>query len=351
MTRHDLTRIFAYRLTADAYRRLLICCAAMLTVGTVAACIAISLKYPQQTTGSALLLTVPLQRRDRQWDVPAQPATEKPSESATEDPDFIPEGAKPVKTLTMIPSSSSEHYGNVYIHNEAGRKYDAEQLLEEPPDIKISTSGEVQVLIYHTHGTEGYNDEGKGYYGDGFYKTRSKDTSDNVVHVGDILAEELEKHGIGVLHDRTMYDDPKYTGAYLLSGAAVKENLEKYPSIVLVIDLHRDTIITSAGTKYRPVTDTEYGQTAQIMLISAAGKTADPNPRWKENLRTALALQKSAAELYPGLMRPLLMRNSMYNQHLSTGAFLAEIGTCGNTMTEAENAAKCLAKAIIEAFS
>ena len=87
------------------------------------------------------------------------------------------------------------------------------------------------------------------------------------------------------------------------------------------------------------------------MLISAAGKTADPNPRWKENLRTALALQKPAAELYPGLMRPLLMRNSMYNQHLSTGAFLAEIGTCGNTMTEAENAAKCLAKAIIEAFS
>ncbi len=348
--------IGSVRLTDGAYRRLLIFCAALVMAGTVTAVAGAAILSPSENEPSiaamSILITIPRSRLNLPWDITArtygEPTYEDPKQDPTEE--LVPDGAKPVIKLTMTPSSSSEHYGEVYVRNEAGKKYDAKAMLESNLDISLNRSGSVQVLIYHTHGTEAYNDDGHTYYGDKYYSTRSKDTQDNVVHIGDVLAQALTDKGIGVVHDRTMYDDPQYTGAYLKSAEGIKKYLAAYPTLTVVIDLHRDTIVTSSGTKYRPVAETKYGTASQIMLIAACGKVADQNPHWKDNFKLTLHLQRSAANLFPDLMRPILLRNSMYNQHLSVGAFLAEVGTCGNTLTEAENAAKCLADIIENAL-
>ena len=43
------------------------------------------------------------------------------------------------------------------------------------------------------------------------------------------------------------------------------------------------------------------------------------------------------------LMRPMTLRNSNYNQHLTTGSMLVEIGTAGNSLDEALRAARLFA--------
>ena len=126
--------------------------------------------------------------------------------------------------------------------------------------------------------------------------------------------------------------------------------MELYPSIQFVLDIHRDTIVLDNGSKYRPVTDYKNKDAAQMMILVGTGKASAPNDHWTENLSVAVKLQRAAGTVCENIMRPILLRNSGYNQHISSGAILVEMGTCGNSLKEAELAAEILSEAIIKAF-
>lgn len=260
----------------------------------------------------------------------------------------IPDDALPVLALTLKPSESMDGEDGVYINNEANKDYDLRKLLNSDETTSLVRDGSVQVLIYHTHGTESYNTDGLPYYGDEYYEVHSEDTSQNVVHIGEIITEYLEERGIGVIHDETMYDIDGYNDAYERSCAAATKILEEYPGIKLILDIHRDTVIISDGTKYRLVTESDDDTVAQIMILVGTGKESAPNDHWIKNLALAVKLQRRAEYICDGLMRPVLLRNSGYNQHISEGALLVEIGTCGNTLKEAETAAELFASAILK---
>ena len=260
-----------------------------------------------------------------------------------------PENSLPVISLTMTPHSSMSTFNGAYLNNEA--KKDLNPILKSDySELTLKTDGSVQVIIYHTHGTESYNNDGLSYYGDEFYAVHSSDMSENVVHVGQVITEKLRQYGIGVVHDTTMYDADGYGDAYDRSCDGVEKLLALYPDAKLVLDIHRDTIVLSDGSKYRPIANWKNRSAAQMMILVGTGKKTAPNDHWETNLTYATELYRAAEDICGNIMRPILLRNSGYNQHLSTGSLLVEMGTCGNSLEEAEAAAEILGEAIIAAF-
>jgi len=172
---------------------------------------------------------------------------------------------------------------------------------------------------------------------------RTTDIQPSVVRVGEELKTALEAYGLQVLHDTNFYDYPSYTGSYARSGAAVTAYLAQYPSISLVIDLHRDALGTES-TIYKTVTDVQGTTAAQIMFVMGTDENLY-HPHWQENLKLALKLQNATAALYPELMRPIELSSYRYNEQLTTGSMLMEVGTSGNTLQEALEAVRLFAKA------
>lgn len=221
------------------------------------------------------------------------------------------------------------------IRNDSSIEIDPESLMAETPVLN-SAMGAPQVLIIHTHGSEAYTQtDGDNYIESDPYRTEDK--SRNVIKVGDVLAEVLESKGIRVIHDRELYDSPSYTGSYTRSGEAVEKYLRQYPSIVVVIDLHRDAI-GSGATAYKTRAEPALGSCAQVMLLVGTGENGLHHPHWQENMRLALYIQQAMEERYPSLARPLAVKSERYNQHLSPGAMIVEVGTNGNTLAEAVTA-------------
>lgn len=205
-----------------------------------------------------------------------------------------------------------------------------------------------QILIVHTHGTEAYSRTADDLYEESD-PYRTTDTAYSVVHVGDVLQEELEAYGLTVLHDRELYDYPSYTGSYNRSGAAVEGYLTEENGIALVIDLHRDAI-GSDEVVYRTcaaVTGTETSA-AQVMFVVGTGENGLEHPLWRENLKLALAMQSAVEMATPGLMRPIHLVPERYNQHLTTGSLIVEVGTNGNTLEEAERSARLFGRSVGE---
>ena len=159
------------------------------------------------------------------------------------------------------------------------------------------------------------------------------------------MAEVLGEAGISVLHDRTLYDYPNYTGAYDRALAAIQKYLERYPSIRFVLDVHRDAIEDGQGNQYKAVSEVEgLGVSAQMSLVIGSDGSGLEHPGWLENLRLAAAVQQDILEQYPTLMRPVLLRNSRYNQHATTGSLLLEVGAAGNSPEEAVLAGRLFAE-------
>ena len=193
-----------------------------------------------------------------------------------------------------------------------------------------------QVLIVHTHGSEAYTmPKGQAYAPTG--TCRTADTSVNMIRVGDEIAAALSSYGISVLHDRALYDDPAYDGAYERAADAIRGYLAKYPTLSFVLDVHRDAIEDKAGHQYKVITR-EDPHCAQISFVMGSN-----NDHWLENVKLAVAIQQRLTELSPTLMRPMTLRNSNYNQHLTTGSMLVEVGTAGNSLDEALRAARLFA--------
>ena len=248
-----------------------------------------------------------------------------------------------VTAKTLIPTDPSGYTvcGKVYIRNTTQYTLSNEELLK--PFAAELTGEAPQILILHSHGSEGYTpvvDDGIVWSGD----HRTTDSRYNVVRMGDAMAEVFAQAGISVLHDRTLYDYPEYAGAYDRSLAGIDRYLKEYPSIRFVLDVHRDAIEASDGSQVKVVSEIEgQGTAAQLSLIMGSDGGGLSHPDWMENLRLAVAVQEQALTDYPTLMRPLLLRNSRYNQHATTGSLLVEVGTAGNAPEEAELAARLFA--------
>ena len=265
-----------------------------------------------------------------------------------EDPENLPEvTAAPAdivgKTLLPVNGDGYDAAQGVYIENRPGLALDVAALAEAQLTLSLPEEGP-QVLIVHTHGSDAYTPDG----GDTYVATgecRTTDTTKSVVRVGDEIAKVLTEMGLTVVHDTGLYDYPEYNGAYDRSLAAVENWLAQYPSIQVVLDVHRDALIGADGTVYKPITTINGEKCAQVMLVMGSNALYD-HPNWLENLSLAVKVQKEMNTLWPTLARPIGLRENRYNQQTAPGAMLVEIGSHGNTLQEALAAARMFARAL-----
>lgn len=201
------------------------------------------------------------------------------------------------------------------------------------------------VLIVHTHTTESYKNTGQYKESDEY---RTLDEKHNLIAVGEHLTRILEAAGISVIHDKTVHDYPSYSAAYTRARETILGHLAKNPQISLVIDLHRDAVAGSDGQQ-KALTATYNGKkTAMLEIVVGTEAGGQSHPDWEKNGALAVKLQTVLEEEAPGLCRPVLFRTSRYNQDLTPGSLIVEVGAAGNTQQEAFNGVEVLAKAIIQ---
>lgn len=219
--------------------------------------------------------------------------------------------------------------------------------MKSDPAFRIYKNNKPQVLIYHTHATEAFETDTQYY--DKSYNSRTQDNEKNIVSVGEIIAEQLEQAGIKTLHDTTAHDYPSYNGSYNRSAKTVNDYLKEYPTIKVILDIHRDAIERD-GSRLSAVASINGRDAAQVMIISGCDDGTMDYPNWKANLRFAARLQSEMETLYPGLTRPVMFCYRRYNQHLSNGALLLEVGSHGNTLAEAQYAGELVGKSLVSLF-
>lgn len=208
------------------------------------------------------------------------------------------------------------------------------------------TQTQPKVLILHSHATESYTQTAQfSYTPSAAYRTL--DTQYNMIRVGQALKDALEAKGIVVIHDTTLHDHPSYNDAYINSRETAGYWLEKYPSISLVIDLHRDASDSAAGQlNTLAVVDGETA--AQLMLVVGSNAGGRNHPHWERNMALAAKLHVQLEKRFPGICRPISFRTERFNQDLSAGALLIEVGAAGDTLEEALVAAEALAEGIAD---
>lgn len=212
------------------------------------------------------------------------------------------------------------------------------------PELSIDLGSEPQVLIIHTHTTESYEQDNDGYY-DTRFDGRSLCPANSVVGVGAALAQTLADNGICVIHDGTVFDDPLYENSYSRSRERIEQILSEYPSIKIVLDIHRDGI-SDGDTRIAPVAETDSGTAAQIMIICGCDDGSGILPDYMDNLRFAIYLQQGIERDTPGLTRPLLFDYRFYNQDLTAGSLVIEIGALGNSREQAFRSAHLAGESI-----
>ncbi|MCI9171174.1 MAG: stage II sporulation protein P [Lawsonibacter sp.] len=222
--------------------------------------------------------------------------------------------------------------GEIYVYNRTDRELDSSLLGEGTVDVSLGEGP--QILILHTHGSEAYSmTDGDTYEESDPYRTT--DCTHNVVRVGEEMATVFRAYGFQVIHDTTLCDYPAYNGAYDRSKAVAEQWLERYPSIKVVFDVHRDALVGNEGEVYKLVSDEAGQKVAQVMMVLGTDAGGADHPRWKDNLAFALKLQRNLVKGYASLARPTVLRKSRYNQQLCPGSVLVEVGGHGNSLSEA----------------
>lgn len=280
-------------------------------------------------------------------ETPEDPALPEEPPAPPTDP-TAPFADNGVPARTLMPSSEAGYTvaGNVYINNRSDRTFGAD-IFDGTFSAALSKDEGPQVLILHTHGSEAYTMP-PGLEYEPTSECRTTDCTCNVVRVGDELAGVLEAAGLTVVHDTTLHDYPEYSGAYDRSLTTAKAYLEQYPSIQFILDVHRDAISDGNGGMYKVVSDVAGQNAAQLSFVVGTDGGGLEHPLWQENLKLAAAITQCLAEDYPTLMRPITVRNSRYNQHLTTGTLLVEVGAAGNSLDEALLSARLLGNALAE---
>ena len=238
----------------------------------------------------------------------------------------------------VSPRYSQEYYG-VKIRNETDYKLTNEVL--DPTSLEINTNN---IIIYQTHSCESYTASEKYQYKQtGNFRTTDKNFS--VIRVGRELTNQLKSYGYNVIHDENYHDYPSYTGSYTSSLNTVTKLLEENKDTDIVIDVHRDAV---GDNTYAPTVKIGDEYAAQIMFVVGGNGSSIPHPEWQQNLKFAIKVQQKANELYPGLFRPIILRESGYNQQVSKAASLIEVGATGNTLDQCLVSMKYLAKVLDE---
>ena len=225
------------------------------------------------------------------------------------------------------------------------RIFDVETLLNT--ELAMKKSSEPQIYIFHTHGASEH-----------FADSKPGDKSESVVGVGTYLTEILEKkYGYQVIHDETEYD--RINGkidrnkAYNKAAKGLKSALKKYPSIQVVIDLHRDGV----GNKVHRLTKVNGKRTAQLMFFNGLSRNRKgeikylKNDNLQANLSFSLQMKLKCMELYPNLAKPVYLKSYRYNLHMRKRSLLIELGNENNTLQEAKNAMEPLAKVLNQVLS
>ncbi len=225
------------------------------------------------------------------------------------------------------------------------------ELLSSTREPSLDLSGdEPRVLIYHTHTTEAYTQSGSDTYEESG-RWRTHDNEQNVVRVGEELARILrEKYGLNVLHDTTDHEPPKLATAYSRSEKTMRTYQEKYPSLTLFIDLHRDAHATDGAPKDDYVV-IDGKTTARLMFVVGTGEGAtgtgfDEMPDFESNYALALAITNRLAQIDDRFARDVRVKTGRYNQHISSQCLLVEVGHNANTLAQALAAVPYLAEAI-----
>lgn len=231
------------------------------------------------------------------------------------------------------------------IRNETKYKIDIDKLKSEPLKFNLKKK-DTEVIIYHTHTTETYSkDESLDYEASGEFRTLDKNA--NVVRVGERLKECLENANVKVYHDMEYYDYPSYNLSYSKAGKAILNLTKKYTGAKIVLDIHRDALGTG-NQIYRPIINVDGEDTAQILLVVGTNQGGLNHPNWRENLKFALKLQQKANEKYPGFCRYVSLRKERFNQQVSRGAIIVEMGATGNTIDEVLRATELFSEVLLE---
>ena len=269
-------------------------------------------------------------------DAPSPGSSDLPEGGEDTDlPDLEPStGGEGIVEMTGRGKQGSQYLrdGEVYVYNRTGLELDASLLKEGTADVALGEGP--QILIVHTHGSEAYSmSDGDVYEESDPYRTT--DCTHNVVRVGEEMATVFRAYGFQVIHDTTLCDYPAYNGAYDRSRAVVEQRLEQYPTIQVVLDVHRDALVGDGGEVYKMVSTEAGEKVAQVMMVLGTDAGGADHPQWRDNLAFALRLQRNLVKGYASLVRPSVLRKSRYNQQLSPGSILVEVGGHGNTLSEA----------------
>lgn len=292
----------------------------------------------------ALLLTAALLRLLPQLTLPGTwerlrgtPETAAPSVREDEEPTYPTMlYVKPDEPSPLAPSDTA-----VPVDNRAGVEFDAQALLSQP--LPLAVSDEPLILIVHTHATESYT----GDY-DGAEDYHTADTDYNVVRVGQAIADRLNAAGIVTLHDKTLNDLPGYDSAYERTAQVISRYLEEYPSIRMVIDVHRDAVTATDGTELAMTAELDGAPAAKLLFVMGTDAGGLEHPNWRDNLAFALQMQALCTARAPGLFRELSLRAARYNEHLTPCSVLLEVGSAGNTLDEALRSADFFARQLTE---
>lgn len=261
-------------------------------------------------------------------------STPSPSQNLPDLPD-IPEeyrGDIIEENFSVPVSEDTLSFGNGVIKNTTSlTNSQAREYLAQENPIQLDKDGP-QVLIMHTHATESFEPYDSDSY-DTRHTWRSTDNRENMVAVGEEMAQAIRKHGIEVLHDDTQHDYPSYNGSYERSAQTVREYLKQYPSIKVVLDVHRDAVQRDS-TLVKPVITVNGKKAAQLMIIAGCDDGTMGMPDWGKNFRFAAGMQDAIESGCPGLTRPVFFCYRKYNQDLTSGSLLLEIGSHGNTLEE-----------------
>lgn len=244
-----------------------------------------------------------------------------------------------------LPDFSAMDAGSIVIHGNCTLDYDRAALLAAPLPAAATAEGP-QVLIVQTHSTEAYEPE-PGWEYEETEPYRTLDPNYSVIRVGAEIAGVLESCGISVIHDQTINDYPSYSGSYDRMAETIQNYLAAYPTIRMVVDVHRDAIETASGA----MGGTAKNGTARVMLVSGTDEGGLYHPHWQQNLSCALKLERLLESESPGTSRGIALVTQRYNQHLTPLSLLAEFGAAGDTLLEALSAARSFGKSLARLLS
>lgn len=274
------------------------------------------------------------------------PETEPPEPDDPEDLALLP--AVTTAPDDIVPQTLKHQEGylaaqDLSVNNTTSLEVDVAALAAAPVAFTLERDAP-QILIMHTHGTEAYTMDGADIYTPSD-PSRTTDCDYNMVRVGEEIADVLTGMGFSVLHDTSLYDYPAYSGAYDRSSQGVEQYLKQYPSIQVVLDVHRDALVGADGEVYKTLATVDGTDMAQVLLIVGSDDSGAAHPNWRQNLTLALKVQQRMVDRAATLARPVAVRKSRFNQQLAPGSLLVEVGSHGNTLQEALAAARLFAQA------